>query len=72
MIDEIFLHNGCEEVDDKCYQYADVTFLVTFGIFKAGEKCEMLCVDYENGVIEEYKTDSDGVVRSTPMRLIPR
>ena len=72
MVDEIFRHNGFDEVDEQCLQYADVTFLVDFGEFKAGQSCEMVCVDYANGVMEEYKCDDDDALRSVPMRLHPR
>jgi hypothetical protein len=75
MVDEIFehtSHNDVEEVDEQCFQYADVIFKVDFGAFKAGDKCDLICMDYKNGVMEEYGHGGDAVLRSVPMRLFPR
>ena len=48
-------------VDIASFQFYNCKVVKPFGPFRKGQKLETVFMDYENGVIQVYNKDNDGI-----------
>ena len=60
MEDQLFTWAGdWEQAGDLVYQHHDCTLVKRIGDFDAGEKFDIICIDYERGIITLFRGETE-------------
>ncbi len=65
---QLFDWANWDVIDEGSYQFYDCVFKVDFGPFKAGQKCDEIVVDYQNGFMQYFDKDG-GVITEVKLKL---
>lgn len=63
---ELIKYDGEDFVIGKC------TFLIDFGPWKKGEKCEYIEIDFEECVIREYDFKNQTILKTGEFKIISK
>lgn len=60
-----------DQILDGTYQYYEAEFIEDFGVFRKGEKIEVLCISDNKCLIEASTIDNHNVYKSQKFKAIP-
>lgn len=71
MFKTIFTYEDTVDCSSDFICFGGVTFLQDFGIFKKGQDCEELNVDYDSSTLQEQDNDGNNIGEPQKFNLTP-